>query len=50
MTGEAGAMTVERLFERIDALAEEASERGDERAEAILGALYDYAESIAPGG
>ena len=50
MTGEAGAMTVERLFERIDALAEQASERGDERAEAILGALYDYAESIAPGG
>lgn len=46
LQGEAGALTVERLFERIDALAEAASERGDERAEAILGALYDYAESL----
>ncbi|HEX5806642.1 MAG TPA: exodeoxyribonuclease I [Macromonas sp.] len=46
LAGEGGALTVERLFERIDTLAEAASERGDERAEAILGALYDYAESL----
>ena len=47
MRGEGGGRTVEGLFERIDTLAEQASENGDERAEAILGALYDYAESIA---
>lgn len=49
LDGEAGALTLERLFERIDELAEQASEAGNERAEAILGALYDYAESVAPG-
>lgn len=49
MEGEGEALTLERLFERIDTLADQASERGDERAEMILGALYDYAESIAPG-
>ena len=32
------------FFERIDAL----SETADERGQAILGALYDYAEQIAP--
>jgi exodeoxyribonuclease-1 len=32
------------LFAEIDAL----SETADERAEEILGALYDYAEMIAP--
>ena len=48
LRGEGGALTLERLFERIDVLAEQASERGDERAEALLGALYDYAEGIAP--
>jgi exodeoxyribonuclease-1 len=42
--GEAGARTVEQLFGEIDAL----SETADERAEEILGALYDYAEHIAP--
>ncbi len=42
--GVCGARTVEQLFAEIDQLSEEA----DERAEAILGALYDYAESIAP--
>ena len=39
-----GARTVEQLFNEIDQLSESADERG----EAILGALYDYAESIAP--
>ncbi|MDB5777923.1 MAG: Exodeoxyribonuclease subunit [Polaromonas sp.] len=44
LEGEGGARNIDALFEQIDALAETA----DERAEAILGALYDYAESIAP--
>jgi len=48
LDGEGGALSLEQLFERIDTLAEAASERGDERAEGILGALYDYAEGIAP--
>ncbi len=42
--GEGGARTIEQLFAEIDQLQEEADERGEE----ILGALYDYAESIAP--
>jgi exodeoxyribonuclease-1 len=32
------------LFSEVDALSEDA----DERAEEILGALYEYAEAIAP--
>ena len=42
--GAGGARTVDQLFGEIDAL----SETADERAEAILGALYDYVEMIAP--
>jgi exodeoxyribonuclease-1 len=42
--GVSGARTIEQLFDEIDTLSAEADERG----EAILGALYDYAESIAP--
>lgn len=42
--GAGGARTLEALFNEIDALAETADERG----EAILGALYEYAEAIAP--
>ena len=42
--GEGRARTIEQLFGEIDLLSEEA----DERAEEILGALYDYAEQIAP--
>jgi exodeoxyribonuclease-1 len=42
--GANGARTVEQLFDQIDQLSEDVDERG----EAILGALYDYAESIAP--
>ena len=42
--GTAGARTIEQLFAEIDALSEDA----DERAEEILGQLYDYAEQIAP--
>jgi exodeoxyribonuclease I len=42
--GIGGGMTLAAFFERIDALSENADERGEE----ILGALYDYAEMIAP--
>ncbi|MEC5386898.1 exodeoxyribonuclease I [Uliginosibacterium sp. H3] len=42
--GQGGARTLTAFFDRIDTLSEEADERG----EAILGALYDYAEEIAP--
>ncbi|MEC5213367.1 exodeoxyribonuclease-1 [Polaromonas sp. CG_9.5] len=44
LDGEGGARNVDALFAAIDTLAETADERG----EAILGALYDYAEAIAP--
>ena len=46
--GEGGALTLARFFERIDALAEAAAERDDERAQGLLEALYDHAEAIAP--
>ncbi len=39
-----GARNLMSFFEKIDTLSERADERGDE----ILGALYDYAEQIAP--
>ena len=42
--GEGGAMTIDQLFGELDKLAESADERG----EVILGAIYDYAEAIAP--
>ncbi len=42
--GVGGARSLPAFFDRIDAL----SETVDERGEAILGALYDYAEAIAP--
>ncbi|WP_076592297.1 exodeoxyribonuclease I [Herminiimonas arsenitoxidans] len=42
--GEGGARTIETLFAEIDQLSEDVDERGEE----ILGALYDYAEAIAP--
>ena len=42
--GAGGARSIEQLQMEIDALSEDA----DERAEEILGALYDYAEAIAP--
>ncbi|SFC65688.1 Exodeoxyribonuclease I subunit C [Polaromonas sp. OV174] len=44
LEGEGGARGVDALFAEIDTLQEGADERG----EAILGALYDYAEAIAP--
>ena len=42
--GQGGALTLADYFERIDLL----SDGVDERGETILGALYDYAEQIAP--
>jgi exodeoxyribonuclease-1 len=39
-----GALTVDALFDQMDKLADNADERG----QAILGALYDYVEMIAP--
>lgn len=44
LEGEGGVLNVDAYFAQIDAL----SEAGDERAERILGALYEYAEAIAP--
>lgn len=44
LEGEGGARNVDALFARIDVLSETADERGEE----ILGALYEYAEFIAP--
>lgn len=44
LQGAAGARTVTALFDELDRLAQDADEQG----EALLGALYDYAESIAP--
>ncbi len=43
--GSGGARTIAQLFEQIDLLQETAD---DERTQDILGALYDYAEMIAP--
>ena len=42
--GDGGARTIEMLFSEIDQLSEDTDARGEE----ILGALYDYAEAIAP--
>ena len=36
------------FFEQVDVLAETALAAGDERGQAILEALVDYAEGIAP--
>lgn len=46
LEGAGGALSVDEYFARIDALGETA----DERSEAILGALYDYAEAVVPAG
>ena len=43
-SGVGGGATLAQFFERIDTL----SETADERGEAILAALYDHAEAIAP--
>ncbi len=48
LQGEGGAMTLAEFQARVDTLAEAADERGDEQALALLEALSDYAEAIAP--
>lgn len=45
--GQGGGLSLQAFFERIDALSETLSD-DDERGQDILGALYDYAEQIAP--
>ena len=42
--GQGGAQTLAQYFQRIDELAESA----DDRDQAILEALYDYGQDIAP--
>ena len=47
LEGEGGARNVDALFAEIETQA--ATEQGaSERGEALLAALYDYAEMIAP--
>ncbi len=48
LRGEAGAQSTEALLTRLDELQEDAAAREDERAEAILSELYDYADAITP--
>ena len=43
--GDAGALTLQAFFDRIDGLAESAD---DERAQGVLEALYEWGEHIAP--
>jgi exodeoxyribonuclease-1 len=45
LRGEGGALTVQALFDRIDALADSVE---DERGQAVLEALYEWAEELAP--
>ena len=45
MDGEAGALTLQAFFDRIDALAESSD---DERAQGVLEALYEWGEHLAP--
>ncbi len=48
LEGRGGALSLAAYFERIDALAESATASDDARGQALLAALYDYAEGIAP--
>ena len=45
--GQGGGLSLQAFFERIDELGEQLQD-DDERGQDILGALYDYAEQIAP--
>jgi len=46
--GAGGGLTLAAYMERIDTLAEQAFERDDERAQALLEALQDWGEQLAP--
>jgi exodeoxyribonuclease-1 len=48
MAGGPGRPGLAAYFERLDTLAEAAAEREDERAQALLEALYDHAQALAP--
>jgi len=50
LEGAHGALTLAAYFERIDALAEAAIERDDERAQALLEALVDWGTGLDPQG
>ncbi len=43
-----GGLTLAAYFDRLDTLGEAAAEASDDRAQALLGALYDYGVQIAP--
>ena len=45
--GAGGGPTLQAWMQQIDTLAEQAMERGDERAEAVLGELTDWASEVA---
>lgn len=47
--GSGGAVTLEAFQNQVEALAEQAMESGDERAEAILSELMDYPEWLTAG-
>ena len=46
--GKGGHRTFAQVLERIDELAEQAIDAGDERAQTLLAALVDWVEAIAP--
>lgn len=46
--GEGGALSLAAFQEQLDALADSAMESGNERAQALLEALSDFAEGLAP--
>ncbi|HSI49367.1 MAG TPA: exodeoxyribonuclease I [Ideonella sp.] len=46
--GEGGAMSIDAYLEKLDVLGAAAAEKGDEKATAILEALSEYVEQIAP--
>ena len=47
--GVGGYLTFEAFGERLQQLAADATEQGDNRAQGILQDLYDYAQQIVPG-
>ena len=46
--GEGGGLALADYLEKLDVLAAAADAAGDERAQGLLAALYEYAEQIAP--
>ena len=48
MDGAPGHLTLSQWMDQLDPLHEDAEERGDERAQALLSSLVDWAEQLAP--